>query len=192
MSERLRLFVSVAPDLDQEREYIGQAVAHLPTFLGWSIQYTPGLQERRGVDPAPILACHFHVVLLGVDIVAPVGWELWMARRAGHASIGLAKEVGRTPAATAFWREAGLAWIPFRSPAELIPLLQRAIGERLVQDPLRYGLPLTEWEALSAFLKSQGGAEGVKEGTTGSGAGKSGIILSPGRDLPPGGVLIKE
>ena len=194
MSDRLRLFVSVGPDLEQEREYIGQAVARLPISLGWAIQYTPGLQEKRGVDSEPIVNCHLHVVLLGMDIVAPVGWELWIAHRTGHASLGLLKEVVRTPAATAFLRESDMTWIPFRGPAELIPLLQRTLGERLVEDPVHYGLPLTEWEALSAFLKAQSLAETERAGeeTRRGGAGRSGLILSPGHDLPPGGVLVGE
>jgi len=37
MAKRVRLFVSAGPDLEAEREIIGQAVARLPVSLGWTI-----------------------------------------------------------------------------------------------------------------------------------------------------------
>lgn len=193
MSDRLRLFVSVGPGMDQEREHIGQAVARLPISQGWAIEYTPSLQEARGTDASPILSCHFHLILLGADITAPMGWELWVARKAGKVSIAFDKEIMHTPAALVFRHESGLKWIPFRTPAELGVLVQEALAERLLEDPPRYGLGMVEWENLSSLYKKLRGPrepERTPEELRGSGAGQGGVILSPGRDLPPGGVLI--
>lgn len=190
MARRLHLFVSVGPDLVAEREYIGQALASFPASLGWGIHYTPSAHEQAAPDPSPIVSSDFHVILLGVDITAPVGWELWTARRAGRVSIGFAKSVGRTPAAMVFYRESGVNWISFERPAELVSLLQEALAERLLEDPPRYGLTLSEWEALSAFLRREGKAEGRQ--IEGSGAGRGAVILAPGQDLPEGGVLVGQ
>jgi len=194
MSGRLLLYVSAGPDLDQEREFIGQAIARLPLSLGWSVQYTPSAQEGHGADPEPILACHFHIILLGVDIRAPVGWELWVARGAGKDSMGFAKEVSHTPAATAFFRQSDVSWVPFKQPSELKVLVQEALARRLVENPSPYGVSLPEWEALSAFLKEprRAAADRIGDDLQGSGAGRGGVILSPGHDLPPGGVLIGQ
>jgi len=192
MAHRLRLFVSAGPDLDLEREYIGQALARFPASLGWTIQYTPGSHDTRPPDSQAILSAHFHVLLLGRDITAPVGWELWTAHTVGKDTIAFAKNVNRTPAAMVFYREARVIWRTFDEPAELVSSLQEVLAQRLIQDPSRYGLTLAEWETLSAFLKDLGEQpdEAGDEALSGGGAGGGGVILSPGRDLPTGGVLI--
>ena len=38
MANRLHMFISVRPDLDSEREVVGQAIASLPMSLGWEIR----------------------------------------------------------------------------------------------------------------------------------------------------------
>jgi hypothetical protein len=189
--ERLRLYISAGPDLDLEREFIGQAVAGLPISRGWAIHYTPGIQERRGVDPSPILEAHFHLLLLGQDISAPVGWELWTAKRAGRTPTGIAREEGRTLAAQAFYRESGLDWIGYHQPVELVALVQKKLGEAILANPVAYGLAMTEWEPLAAFLKKPDRARGMQApaGRV-DGAGRSGVILTP-EDAGKGGVLIK-
>jgi hypothetical protein len=189
--ERLRLYISAGPDLDLEREFIGQAVAGLPISRGWEINYTPGIQERRGVDASPILGAHFRILLLGQDISAPVGWELWTAKRAGRAPTGIAKEVSRTLAAQTFWRESGLDWIGYHEPAELAALVQKKLGEAILADPVAYGLAMTEWEPLSAFIKHLDRAPGAQApaGRV-QGLGRSGVILTP-EDAGKGGVLVR-
>jgi len=95
MASRLRLFVSAAPDLEAEREVIGQTVAELPVSLGWAIKRTP----KRGEPLRPALeaveACDFYVLLLATDIRAPVGLELYAARRAGKDPLAFLKDATR-------------------------------------------------------------------------------------------------
>jgi hypothetical protein len=187
----LRLYISAGPDLEQEREFIGQAVAGLPISRGWAIHYTPGVEERRGVDDAPILRAHFHLLLLGQDISAPVGWELWAAKRAGRATVGIAREEGRTLAAQTFYRESGLEWLSYRQPAELMALAQKRLGEAMLANPVAFGLAVSEWEPLAAFLKKLDRAPGAQApGGRVEGAGRSGVILAP-EDAGQGGVLVK-
>ncbi len=191
MPGKLGLFVSAGPDLEREREHIGQAVARLPISLGWSIEYTPGVGEARGVDPQPIVGAHFYVILLSRDITAPVGWELAVARRAGKEIIGFARDVGRTPAAAVFAREADVVWTPYQTPAELGRLVQRLLAERMVQNPAAYGVPLPEWEALSAFLQELSRESAAEMASSERGAGARGVILSPEEAATRGGVPIK-
>ena len=191
MPERLRVYISAGPDLDLEREFVGQAVAGLPISRGWAIQYTPGVHERRGVDASPILEAHFNLALLGQDISAPVGWELWTAKRAGRTPIGMAREVSRTLAAQTFWRDSGLEWISYRKPPELVALVQKRLGEMMLANPVAFGLAMTEWEPLAAFLKRLDHApEAQAPSGRVEGAGRSGVILTP-EDAGKGGVLVK-
>lgn len=50
-----------------------------------------------------------------------------------------------------------------------------------------------EWETLSALVEQPSHKEMAeqKRGEA-SGAGGGGVIIAPGRDLPPGGVLVGE
>lgn len=196
MLERLRIFISVGPELELEREYIGQALARFPVSLGWDVQYTPNPREDRALYAEMILSCHFHILLLGVDITAPVGWELWIAKKAGKVPLGFAKNIARSPAAMVFYRESGLAWVAYDEPPELMALIQQHLAQRLLEQPTTYGLTLAEWETLSAFRgeRAQGSQRGdiaQAEDRTRSGAGKGGVILAPGK-LPPGGVLVGQ
>jgi len=83
MASQLRVFVSAGPDLEPEREVIGQAIAKLPVPLGWVIKRTPHGNEPFTPALEEVKTCDFYLLLLGSDIQAPVGWELRAAQRAG-------------------------------------------------------------------------------------------------------------
>ena len=198
MASRVRLFVTATSDLEPEREAIGKAIAQLPVSLGWEIKRTP----RRGELLAPALEavvdCDFYVFLLGTDVTAPVGVEWDAALGAGKTPLAFLKDVTHTPAARAFARFAersGVRWTPFSDPQELGVLVQRALARWVLDRAEAYGLSPVEWETLSAFLEKQRLEEGQVPGEAGQkpqGAGGGGVILAPGRDLPPGGVLVEE
>jgi hypothetical protein len=199
MSSRVRLFVTAAPDLEPEREAIGKAIAQLPVSLGWEIKRTP----RKGEPLAPVVEavvnCDFYVFLLGTDVTAPVGVEWDTALGAGKTLLAFLKDVPHTPAAQAFARFAGrsgVRWMPFGDPQELGVLVQETLARRILDRAEAYGLSPVEWEALSALLEKQRqGEEGrvPKEAVQDPhGAGGGGVVLAPGRDLPPGGVLVEE
>ncbi|MBL7183221.1 MAG: hypothetical protein ISS50_02095 [Anaerolineae bacterium] len=194
MAERLRLFVSAGPDLEAEREIIGQAVARLPVSLGWTIKRTP----RRGEPLAPALeavrACDFYVLLLGTDIRAPVGLELITAQRARKTTLAfLREETARTPAARVFIRDAQIIWTSFHSGQELETLIQKALAQRILEGAASYAISPVEWETLSALVEQPSPKETAElELVEAGGAGGGGVIIAPGRDLPPGGVLVGE
>lgn len=191
VSGRLCLFVSAGPDLGLEREFVAQAIARFPVSLGWEIAYTPRSGEGGAPDPGALQRCHFHVIILGADIHAPVGWELWAARGAGKQPIAFSKTVTRTLAAMVFLRESKVAWESFDAPEALMHLLQRALAQRIIADPVGYGLTTTEWQTLTQFLKEAPELDPDVTGTRPGGAGERGVILSPGHDIPEGAVLLR-
>jgi hypothetical protein len=194
MAERLRLFVSAAPDLETEREIIGQAVARLPVSLGWTIKRTPNRGEPLAPALEAIRACDFYVLLLSKDISAPVGLELITARRARKTTLAFLKEeTARTPAARVFIRDAQVSWAPFHSGQELELLIQKALARRILESAETYPISPVEWETLSALVEQPSYQEMAEsELTEASGAGGGGVIIAPGRDLPPGGALVGE
>ncbi|MFQ6057461.1 MAG: hypothetical protein ACE5MB_01100 [Anaerolineae bacterium] len=194
MADRLRMFVSAGPDMEAEREVIGQAVAKLPVPIGWVIKRTPHRGEPLALEA--VESCDFYVLLLGSDISAPVGVELMAARKAGKVLLAFLKDVTHTPAAHAFAKVAGLDWMPFASAQELGTLLQKVLAQHILDRALNYKLSPIEYETLSAFLEELNREEKgeqapeQKEREPG-GAGEGGVIIAPGRDLPPGGVPIE-
>ncbi len=196
MAERLRLFVSITADLEVEREIIGRAVAELPVDLGWVIKTTPTDRQPAREIMEAVGRCDFYVLLLGADITAPVGLELTTARRAGKALLAyLKRDVMRTPAAQVFIRDARVEWVRYASATEL----QRHFRERLVQHLLEhaveYRLQPVEYETLRAFLqelRGEEGEEGAEAEDERRGAGGGGVIISPTRDIPRGGVPVGE
>ena len=191
MTGLLHLYVSIGPDLGLEREYIGQAVARLPGSLAWQITYTPAPGEARPPDPKPLQEAHFYLIFLGQDISAPMGWELWSARRAGIQPLAYARDVTRTLAAMDFAARSELSWISYKEAAELLSMVQEALARALVADPARYGLGVPEWQVLSQHLEDLKTAqdEGLAEDRPGS-AGKGAVILSPEQAAASGGVLL--
>ncbi len=193
MPDRLHLYISAGPDLENEREAIGQIIAHMPISIGWDLKRTP----RRGDSPVSALEtirqCHFFILILGVDITAPVGAEWDLARRAGRTTLAYLKDVNRTPAALVFVRDSRIPWTSFRTPEELGQKVESDLARLLLDHVGELGLTVSDLESLSALLQKSetaGATEATKSQPERGGAGGGGIILSPGRDLPPGGVLV--
>lgn len=192
MASRLRIFVSAGPDLQVEREVIGKAVASLPVSLGWVIKYTPGRGEPLAPALEAVAASHFYALLLGTDISAPVGSELYIARQGAKRISAFLKDGPHTPAAHVFISDASLEWNHFRSEDELGPLLQRALAEQILEGAQAYSISPVDWETLSAFLAEAKEREGEEVAPGYRGAGNGAVIVAPGRDLPSEGVLIEE
>jgi hypothetical protein len=199
MTSRVRLFVTAAPDLEPEREAIGKAIAQLPVSLGWEIKRTPRRSESLAPALEAVVDCDFYVFLLGTDVTAPVGVEWDAALEAGKSPLAFLKDVPHTPAAQAFIRFAetsGVRWIPFGDSQELGVLVQGTLARRILDRAEAYSLSPIEWETLAAFLEKQRPEEGERVPEEAMqelrGAGGGGVILAPGRDLPPGGVLVEE
>lgn len=194
MAERLRLFVSAGPDLEAERDIVGRAVARLPVSLGWTIKRTPKQGEPLAPALEAVRACDFYVLLLGTDIRAPVGLELITAQRTRKTTLAFLKEeTARTPAARVFIRDAQVSWVPFHSGQELETSIQKALAQRILERAESYAISPVEWETLSALVEQPSYKETVEQKPgEASGAAGGGVIIAPGRDLPPGGVLVGE
>lgn len=101
MASQVRLFISGGPDQEPARELLGQALAEFPVNVGWVIKRTP--------DVDAVAESHLFLLLLGVDITAPVGLELYWAQRTEKPTFAYRMDVTRTPAVS--WTNTWPAWI---------------------------------------------------------------------------------
>lgn len=193
MATRVRLFISAGPAEEPARELLGRALAELPVNIGWIIKRTP--------DVDAVAECHLFVLVMGADIVAPVGLELWWALRTEKPILAYAAGIGRTPAGQVFWQEnALLDWTRYAD----LPGLHRAfvtdISRFLLAHPDRYGLTLFEAERLRLWVAeldrrpaaTQTQPPGDAAFAKATGAGGGGVILAPGKDDMPGAHNIGE
>jgi hypothetical protein len=186
----LRIFISAGPDLETEREVLGKAIAGLPVSLGWVIKYTPIHGELSNSTFDAVESSDFYALLLGRDITAPVGSELWVARQTGKRIAAFLKKVPHTPAAQVFVRQSPLRWREFGNDEALRSLLQKAVVDQILARADSYRITVADWEALSTLSARL--AEEIREekeeiSPGHGGAGSDAVIISPQRDLPSEG-----
>lgn len=191
MATQVRLFISAGPDEEPARELLGRALAELPVNIGWMIKRTPDFES--------VPECHLYVIVLGRDIVAPVGLELWWARRTEKPIMGYLATGTRTPAGLVFQQEnALLNWAPFKNLSGLRRLFLTDIARFLLAHGERYGVTVVETETLKALIRVLGEAASTEEEKAPAihpnlrGAGGGGVILAPGKDVPRGARIIDE
>lgn len=194
VATQVRLFVSAGSPEEEAREHLGRALAELPINVGWVIKRTP--------DVDSVAECHLFAVLLGHDIVAPVGLELWWARRTEKPILAYAAEGPRTPACQVFYQEnLFIDWRTFANPLPLRRLFLLDISRFLLIHADRYGVTVTEAEALRGFIArlekastTVPGRPPAREGllARAQGAGGGGVILAPGKDTPRGARIVGE
>lgn len=189
MATRVRLFISAGPAEEATREILGRALAELPVNIGWVIKRTPD------VDSVP--ECHLFALVLGADIVAPVGLELWWARRTGKPILAYFAEGNRTPAGQVFLQEnALLDWKRYTDLPTLRRAFVRDICRFLLAHTEQYGVTVAEAETLRGLLAEQekaampSGPTVERVVTRPAGAGGGGVILAPGKDEVPGARII--
>ena len=195
MPSQLRLFISGGPDQEPARELLGQGLAAFPVNVGWVIKRTP--------DVSSVAEAHLFLLLMGRDIVAPVGLELWCARRTEKPIFAYRPAGIYTPAGQVFVQEnAGLDW---RGYPDLIALRRLALADLarfLLAHAERYGVTAIEAERLRGFVAElekavaasrtrpvgEAASRAVQAVVSGkvSGAAGGGVILAPGKDHPPG------
>ena len=180
MARSIHLFVSSSPELQPEREVVGQVVAELPLDTGWEIAHTRQPGEGAGQELSRVASCDLYVLVLGHDYAAPMGAEYRQAQAAGCAVMAYRKECTRSPSALEAVRRLDLAWRAFSGPGELRGLLRQDLLEALLREAIRLGLAMDELERL---LRLEVGAKPTREGEEpGRGeAGRSGVIL--GREI---------
>jgi hypothetical protein len=189
MADAVTLYISGGPELEAERDAIGQALAGFPINLGWEIKRTPRFGEP--VDLGAVRRSDLFVLLFSSDIRAPVGWEWIVARQAARPILAFLKESSlQTPAGREFVRDLRSEWRPFHSGRDLARQLMEAVSTHILERWQQLGLSPQEWEILSsslARLKREDSAEEPE--TAPAGAGDGGVILAPGRDTPRGVVV---
>jgi len=194
MASQVRLFISGGPDQEPARELLGQALAEFPVNVGWVIKRTP--------DVDSVAECHLFLILLGADITAPVGLELYWAQRTEKPTRAYRMNVSRTPAGQVFVQEtAGLDW---RRCADLAALRRHVLADLsrfLLSNAERYGITVIEAQRLHTFIgaleKAAANAPanepaGEQPKPAPAGAGGGGVILAPGKDEPRGARLVGE
>jgi hypothetical protein len=185
MATRVRIFISAGPGEDPARELLGRALAELPVNIGWVIKRTP--------DVDSVAECHLYALVLGTDIWAPVGLELWWARRTEKPILAYAADVSRTPAGQAFRQEnAFLDWRRFADMAALRRAFIRDVCRFLMAHPDRYGVTMVESETLRGFVAQPEQTPTSLLTGKATGAGGGGVILAPGKDVIPGARLVGD
>jgi len=179
--KRLAIYVSASPEMDVECELLGQLLADVPKSVKWSIKRTPGYHQHENPDIEGLRAGQFYVILLGMDITAPIGVEWLAARDAGLITFAFRKlDTTPSPAAAYFARDSGISWLPYHTPHGFVNRFERALITRLIEGSPGYGLDLADIEELSERLKRCEHEIERAEGEDRRGAGKGGVILPAG------------
>ncbi len=194
MATQVRLFVSAGPAEEGAREHLGRALAELPVNVGWVIKRTP--------DVDSVAECHLFVVLLGHDIVAPVGLELWWARRTEKPVLAYTAEGLRTPACQVFYQDnIFLDWRTFPDLVTLRRTFLLDMSRFLLGHAERYGVTVPGGRGAARLCGAAGeagkpvpGRAPAREGplAKAQGAGGGGVILAPGKDTPRGARIVGE
>ncbi len=178
MDRQLAIYVSAAPEMDRECELLGQLLADMTPSVRWTIKRTPTAHEDGNPDLEALSHSQFYLILMGSDIVAPVGVEWMAARKAGMMLFAYHNAAAAiTPAGSVFMRDAGITWEDYKTPQEFINSLEHALIAELLRGTPGYGLHLGDIEELSARLKKLDEGEQRQEGDERRGASRGGVIL---------------
>ena len=192
MVDIFKLYISAANDLQIERDLLSRSVIEIPVTLGWQINLSP-IGEKK-VDEKSIFDADMHILILGTDIRAPIGFELYLSRSIGRRPIFFRKKgITRTLAASEFVRSLShySNWLTFDNLADLRYQALNHIGQSILDLADYYTLKNNEYEKLSTFMKDLEDKQLQQfEGVNG-GAGENSVILSRERFTPKGGVLIQ-
>jgi len=177
MTVELSLYVSAAAEMDAECELLGQLLANLPRSARWTIKRTPPVEELANPALDLLSAATAYVILLGADLVAPMGVEWEASEAAGLARFCYRRrDRAPSPAAAFFVHESGVAWQPYAAPGEFVAHFERALIKELVRGTPGYGLDLRAIEELVEHLREIEQQE-RPESETRRGAGQGGVIL---------------
>jgi hypothetical protein len=174
----IHIYVSCSPNLGAEREVVGQVVATLPVSVGWEVGYTPLPGENSNLGLGSIAQADVFLTLLGHDFAAPMGAEWSEALRNGIKPQVYRKDSAHSPSAQMHLRESKVPWQDFQTSDELRGMLTQRLARTLLDTGERFGLHVSEVEALLALLQSQEEASPEEESRTGAGHG--GIIFGRG------------
>ena len=191
MTDPFLLYISASADLKTERELLGKSIAEIPVDLGWRITLSPSKNEPLDLEIISRADCH--ILILGSDIRAPIGFEYWQALQFGRKPVTCLKsKLNRTPAANEFIRFVRVysQWQMFTGGKELKQLVLPPIIDRILGEALAFNLTPVEIANLEQWRTDLVGASDAAEEDLGGGTGESSVILSVDRFTPSDGILI--
>jgi hypothetical protein len=190
--DTFNLYISAANDLQAERDLLSRIVTEIPVTLGWQINFSP-FGKKKLVENF-VVDADLHLLLLGSDIRAPIGFELHLSRNLRRRPILFRKNgIARTPAAVDFIRSISNyeKWQTYLELADLRHLALGNIGQFILDQADFFSLGSDEYNRLSNFLTKLNDSD-TEEIEIGPGvAGEDSVILSRERFTPRGGVLIQ-
>lgn len=192
MVDTIKLYISAADDLQIERDFLSRMVTEIPVTLGWRIILSP--LKGKKIDEIFVEGADIHILVLGTDIRAPIGFEWFLSRRAGKTPIlFFKKNVRQTYAARDFIRTLSHhgSWLTYDSLAGFRIQSLHRIGNLLLKNADYFDLRPAEMEKLSSFLKDNERIESNQVEVLDGGAGDNSVIISPERYIPKDGVLIR-
>jgi len=191
--DTIRLYISAAKDLQVERDFLNRSITELPVTLGWEILLSP-IKEKI-INKVAIREADIHILILGEDIRAPIGYEWYLSRYAGRTPIAfLKKGVLRTPAAQSFKRDIDyqINWLSYNNLSDLRIKALQQISHSLLMKDAHFALKTSEKEELSNFINELEETEPESIINAHGGAGENSVILSRERFTPKDGVLIQS
>jgi hypothetical protein len=195
MVDKIRLYISAAPELRFERDALARAITEIPTSLGWAITQTPSADHQPDLEA--VAQANFHLLILGSDIQAPVGLEWATARRAGnHVTLLYKSSALQTQAAQAFMREVARygQWHTFADAFELRWRALRLLADHILANTTRYEIGSQEAEKLQAWRRTLDAQAREKKMASDAhgGAEQSAVILTTERFIPSEGRLLRS
>ena len=192
MVDTIKLYISAAKDLSAERDFLNRSITELPVTLGWQILLSP-IKEKQ-INKVAIREADIHLLILGEDIRAPIGFEWYLSRQAQRSPIPFMKKgILRTPAAQAFQRDISYQtnWLPYNDLSDLRFKALQQISSYILSQDAYFTLNSSEKEELSNFIMELEDHKPELIKDTLGGAGENSVILSRERFTPKDGVLIK-
>jgi hypothetical protein len=180
MARPIHLYISSSPELQSEREIVGQVVATLPLAIGWRIDHTPLPGSPGSGD---VTRCDLYALILGQDFAAPMGAELRQASASGRSPLAYRKKCTRSPSSQDALRRLQVEWRGFSAPDELRVAFTRDLLQAILRRATELGLELDELEGLLELARQANDERerGEEPGPQRGDAGKSGVIL--GREI---------
>ena len=192
MVDTFNLYISAADDLQSERDLLSRIVTEIPVTLGWQINFSP-LGEKILLEKA-IIEANLHMLVLGSDIRAPIGYEWHLSRNLNRKpKLFLKNGIARTPAAVDFQRSLSkfTKWQTFQSLSDLRVAALSYISQFILDRAHYFDLGTNERDHLSDFLEQLDETDTDEIDLSKGVAGENSVILSRDRFIPKDGVLIQ-
>lgn len=191
MVDTFNLYISAADDLKPERDLLSRIVTEIPVTLGWQINFSP--YGKKTLVEKFVIEANLHILILGGDIRAPIGYEWHISRNLyRNPKLFIKEGIARTPAAADFQRSLSYIdqWQPFQSLSKFRKVALSYISQYIIDQANFFELRSDENDRLSEFLKNIDEEQPEDVDIARGIVGEDSIILSRERYIPRNGVLI--